>query len=501
MLKGKVYLVGAGPGDKELITVKGINCIKEADVIVYDQLANPILLEDRKEKCELVFVGKKAGNHTLPQEEINLLLVKYAKKGKVVVRLKGGDPYVFGRGGEEGEVLFNNNIKFEVIPGISSAIGGLAYAGIPITHREKASSLHIITGHLKSQEKDLDWEVLAKIKGTLVFLMGVGSLKRICEKLVVNGKDIKTKAAIVYRATTPYQKTVTGNLGNIYELATRENIKPPSIIVIGDVIDKRNYLNFFEEKPLFGKKVIVTRSREKSSKLVSRIEKLGGLAIECPTIKINSINEEELKKKIKILDKFNHIIFTSQKSVEIFFKALYNQNIDARALWKIKFTVIGAETKKELLKYGIVADYQPSSYCSEEVVALLKDKLSKEDYVFIPRAKKGNRYLVEELSKYCKVDELFIYDTKMDDIDDGTSNNITQALETEKIDYITFTSSSTVDNFISLIGKENIDVLKRVKIISIGPKTSDTVKSYGLNLYKEAEEYNIDGIMKILERG
>jgi len=249
-MKGKVYLVGAGPGDYKLITLKGLEAIREADVIVYDRLINEELLKEAKKNCEMVYVGKKSNQHTMKQEDINTLLVKEAREGKIVTRLKGGDPYVFGRGGEEGIVLYSNNIEFEVIPGITSSIGGLCYAGIPITHRDHASSFHVFTGHLKNDDEELEWDSMVKLNGTLVFLMGMSNLEKIVSRLIEYGKDPNTPVAIINWATTPKQYTITEKLDQIYQLAQEKNITSPSLIVIGDVVKCREQLNFFENKIL-----------------------------------------------------------------------------------------------------------------------------------------------------------------------------------------------------------------------------------------------------------
>ena len=262
-MKGKVYLVGAGPGDYKLLTLKGLECIKKADVIVYDRLANKNYLKEAKENCEFIYVGKASSNHTLPQDDINRVIADKAKEGKIVTRLKGGDPYVFGRGGEEGELLKEEGIEFEVVPGITSAIGGLCYAGIPITHRDYASSFHVITGHLRDDDKEnpeINWNALANTNGTLVFLMGVANLQKISSNLIKEGKSKDTPVALISWATRSNQRVITSTLENVYETAVRENVKPPTLIAVGDVVELRDKLNFFESKPLFGKNVLVTRS-------------------------------------------------------------------------------------------------------------------------------------------------------------------------------------------------------------------------------------------------
>lgn len=494
-MKGKVYLVGAGPGDEKLITIKGLEKIAEADFIVYDELANSRLLKYANKDCEAIYVGKKAGSHILHQNKINQLLIDLALKGKIVTRLKGGDPYVFGRGGEEGQALYEGGIPFEIIPGITSAIGGLAYAGIPITHRECASSFHVITGHLKSEELELEFENLAKIKGTLVFLMGVKNLKSICEKLILNGKNPNTPSAIIYRASTPYQRVVISRLDGLAIVAKEAEIEAPSLIVIGEVVKFREQLNFYEKKPLFGKRIVVTRSRAQASLLQEKIEELGGLPIPYPVLKCEPINQQGLQKAISELFLYNHVIFTSTNGVEIFFKELHSQGRDARAFGMIKVTAIGSATEEFLLKYGIKADYVPEKYIGEEIVAMLKNKLKAGDRILIPRSKNARDYLVTELSKNYLVDEVITYQTVMEEEYDRETDEM---IRKGAVDYITFTSSSTVDYFIRMLGSEYKTILKGIQLISIGPITSKQIRSYGITVDREALKYTIDGVIQEL---
>lgn len=495
-MKGKVYLIGAGPGDYGLMTLKGMNIIKKADVIYYDRLVNPAYLKEAKKDCEFVYVGKESDNHTMPQEIINEQLAQRAKEGKLVARLKGGDPYVFGRGGEEGEVLYAEGIDFEVVPGITSAIGGLCYAGIPITHRDCSSSFHVITAHLKEAEQSLDWKVLSQLQGTLVFLMGVSNLENIAEKLIEYGKSEETPAAVINWATRSNQKVVTGSLRDIYAKAQEAKLKSPSLIVVGEVVKLREKLNFFEERPLFGKNIVVTRSREQSSSLVSRIEELGGNAIEIPAIKIKKLeNNRPLEEAISNLKEYDYIVFTSVNGVDIFFEKLFSLRKDSRALASAKLVVIGKATGEALEKYGLRPDIIPKRFVSEDIVEALKDIVRSDERVLIPRAKEARGYLVEELSKLCSVTEVNTYETI---IDDSEKERLGQLVTEGTIDYVTFTSSSTVDNFIALLGKENMKLLQAVKLVSIGPITSKTLRGYGLEVYKEAEEYTIDGLVKCI---
>ncbi|QGU94318.1 uroporphyrinogen-III C-methyltransferase [Clostridium bovifaecis] len=495
-MKGKVYLVGAGPGDYKLITLKGMDCIKEADVIVYDRLVNKNLLKNTKEGCEFIYVGKKSSNHTKTQDEINEIIAEIANKGKVVTRLKGGDPYVFGRGGEEGEYLKQRGIDFEVIPGITSAIGGLCYAGIPITHRDYASSFHVITGHLKDENSELDWESLCKLRGTLVFLMGIANLYKICTNLIERGKDKNTPVALINWATTPNQKVVEGTLENIYKRAIDEKIESPTLIVVGEVVNLRRELNFFENKPLFGKNIVVTRPRAQSSELVERIMNLGGNPIEFPTIKIEEIRPNEaLDKEIENINEYSYIIFTSENGVKVFFDRLLELGFDGRRLGNLKVVAIGPATSKALRDRGIIADIIPKRFVGEAIVEELQEILSKEDKILIPRASEAREYLVKKLRKICSVVECKTYETIKGEVD---KEEILEFLNEDKIDYITFTSSSTVKNFFEIIGVEKQDRLKDAKLISIGPITSKAIESFGLKVYKEASEYTINGVIKAI---
>ncbi len=493
---GKVYLAGGGCGDPGLLTVKAREILEKADVVVYDALVNERFINDARVDAEIIYVGKRAGNHAMRQEDINALLVKKGQEGKLVLRLKGGDPYVFGRGGEEGEDLYDAGVSFEVIPGITSVIGGLAYAGIPITHRDCVSSFHVITGHLKSNaydgSSDLDWPVLGKLKGTIVFLMGVKNLEKICAELVKNGMNPDMPVAVVHRASTPYQRVVTGNLKTIYEIATNEKITAPSLIVVGEVVNKRQKLRFFDQKPLFGKNIIITRSREQSSQMVEKINELGGNAIEFPTIRIIPINEAACDQKVNVLSDYSHIIFTSINGVEIFFDSLTRCGKDARAFGKLHITAIGEGTKKALQERGLRADFVPDKYVGEELVNGLAPLLNKNSRVLIPRSKNARIYVVEELSKICPVDEVQTYETVRED---HATVNPLEMLEAQKIDYITFTSSTTVQFFVDKIGAEHIDAINTAKAVSIGPQTSKKCRELGINVDSEAEPYTIQGIV------
>ena len=498
-MSGKVYLVGAGVGDPELMTLKAKRLLNEAEILIYDQLANKVMLREVPADCEKIFVGKMSNNHTLTQDEINDLIVEKGRTSNKVVRLKGGDPYVFGRGGEEGEVLRAAGIAFEVVPGITSAIGGLAYAGIPITHRDDASDFHVYTGHFKSDERSFDFDTISKLTGTLVFLMGVKNIERIMKGLIDGGKDPKTPAAIIRKASYPDQETWVGSLETLGEMKDKYQIKPPCLIVIGNVVSRRESLNFFEEKPLFGQSVVVTRSRTQSSRLVDEIIKLGGHVVEVPAIKIHPINDILLTKEIKIAQSYQYIVLTSENGVKVFFEKALDLGYDARYFGATKFVAIGSGTAKALRTYGIIADIVPERYVGEEVVAAMKDHVSPSDKILIPRAKEARSYIVDALSEMAHVTEIKTYRTEIDDQQD--LDDLKVLLEDASKLKLTFTSSSTVKNFLEICRQNDIDIskLEDASIYSIGPITSETVEQNGLSVTCEAKEYTIDGLVELLQ--
>ena len=493
-MMGKVYLVGAGPGDEGLITVKGFDYLKNADVVVYDRLVNKSLLSNLKTGVKLIYVGKSAKLHTKTQDEINEILYQEAKEGKNVVRLKGGDPYVFGRGGEEGIYLYDRDIEFEIVPGITSAIGGLAYAGIPITQRDVATSFHVITGHLKDDEEQLDWDALARLKGTLVFLMGVGNLEAIVTNLIDNGKNEETPVAIINWATTGKQKTIDGSLKTIVEEAKKANIKPPSLIAIGEVVGLRNKLDFFESKPLVGKNIVITREKNSAESTIKRLTSLGANVISFPSIEIKEISpNEKLSRAMENIEKYSFLVFTSVNGVKIFFKRYFEAGRDIRDLSGIKIAAVGTKTESAINKFGIKVDIVPDKFVGEDLADKLKTVLLKDDFILFPKSKISRSVLVDELSQICKIDDIEVYDTiKSED------ENSEVFEEIEELDdyYILFTSSSTFTSFKEIVREKNI--LKNGKIISIGPITTETIENEGLEIYKEAEEYTIEGIINLL---
>ncbi|MEJ2285365.1 MAG: uroporphyrinogen-III C-methyltransferase [Desulfobacterales bacterium] len=495
-MKAKVYLVGAGPGDPGLITVKGRECIQTADVIIYDYLASPALLKHAPPEADMIYVGKKGGDHTLSQDEINALIVEKAKAGLTVCRLKGGDPFIFGRGGEEAEILVSKAIPFEIVPGVTSAIAAAAYAGIPLTHRKLAATLAFVTGHEDphKEESSIEWESLAGGIGTLVFFMGVKNLPDITQKLIANGKSPETPVALIRWGTTPAQKTVTGNLDNINARVKEAGLKAPAIIVVGDVVNLRKTLKWFETRPLLGKRIIVTRAREQASDLVRQLSDLGAECLEFPTIKIVPADDlSPIDAAIENLSAFDWIVFTSVNGVQFFFDRLFASNRDVRALTHLGTAAIGPATAGRLLKFGLKSDIVPQNYRAESVVeAFSKEKL-KGKKILLPRAAEARKVLPVELRKMgAEVEEVTVYHTEK--VTDHADLLVKQ-LEDNSIDLITFTSSSTVKNFKDLLPSNKFNQLVAgVKIASIGPITTDTASQLGFKVDTTADSYTIPGL-------
>jgi len=497
---GTVYLIGAGPGDPGLLTIKAKECIEHADVVVYDYLASPFLLNYAGKDAQIIYVGKKGGDHTLTQDKINLLLVEKAQQGLNVARLKGGDPFVFGRGGEEAQMLLSHGVPYEVIPGVTSAIAAPAYAGIPVTHRDHTSFVSFITGHEDPTKKDtsMQWDVYAKSNATLVFLMGVKNLENIVKNLIKHGKPSDTPIALVRWGTTARQQTVTGTLDTIVERVKAANLKSPAVIIIGHVVSLRDELAWFDKRPLFGKKIVITRARAQASGLVSTLSKLGAQCIEIPTIQI--IPPEDigpLKKSIENIHHYDWLIFTSVNGVNFFFETLFDMGKDVRILGHLKFACIGPVTKERLKDFGIVSDILPETYRAESVIDAFSSINIKNKKVLLPRAKKARTILPEELIKMgARVDEIAAYETRLNA---ERKEELISLLENNGIDAITFTSSSTVSNFISLLeSKDTKKLLKDVAIASIGPVTSDTAKSLDIEPDIEAKDYTIQGLVDSL---
>ena len=497
---GKVYLIGAGPGDPGLLTIKAKECIENADVVVYDYLASPFLLDYAKKDAQIIYVGKKGGDHTLSQDGINQLLVDKAKLGFNIARLKGGDPFVFGRGGEEAQMLLSYGVPYEVIPGVTSAIAAPAYAGIPVTHRDHTSFVSFITGHENPDKKEsrMQWDIYARSNATLVFLMGVKNLANIAKNLINNGKSPDTPVALVRWGTTARQQTVTGTLETIVEKVKKAKLKSPAIIVIGHVVSLRNELAWFDKRPLFGKRIVITRARAQASSLVSKLSGLGAQCIEIPTIKIVPPEDvTPLKQSIENIKNYDWLVFTSVNGVKFFFDTLFDMRKDVRTLGHLKFACIGPVTKERLQDYGIISDILPETYRAESVIKAFSNIELKNRNILLPRAKKARTILPEELTQMgAKVDEVIAYETLLD-ID--KKEELITLLQNSKIDAVTFTSSSTVSNFISLLdSKDSRKLLKNVVTASIGPITSETARSLDIEPEIEAGEYTIQGLVDSL---
>ncbi len=498
--KGKVYLVGAGPGDPGLITVKGLKCIAAADVLVYDRLAGRRLLSYARPDAELIYVGKLPDRHTLKQAEINQLLLAKALQGAIVTRLKGGDPYLFGRGGEEAELLVENDVCFEVVPGITSAISVPAYAGIPVTHRDFTSSFAIITGHEDptKDETGLAWDKIATGIGTLVFLMGVGNLPLIIEKLLEHGRSPKTPVALIRWGTRPEQQTLTGCLEDIVEKVVQADFKSPAVIIVGDVVKLRHKLQWFENKPFFGKRVVVTRAREQASVLSERIEELGGEPFEFPVIQIaEPLDFSPMDRAIGTIHTYNWVIFTSVNGVEHFFKRLRFLGKDIRELKGLRLCAIGPSTREALEEKGLIVEYVPSEYRAEAVLEVIQDVLKPGEKVLLPRADIARKILSEALqSMGAIVDDVEAYRTLRGGAD---ALLLRSMLEEKQVQVVTFTSSSTVRNFVELLGDGYGDLLQHVTLASIGPVTTETAGELGLKIDVQATDYTIDGLLEALQ--
>lgn len=496
--KGMVYLIGAGPGDPGLITVKGVDCIARADVVVYDYLASPALLGHAGPQAEMIYVGKKGGDHTLPQEGINALIVEKARQGKVVARLKGGDPFIFGRGGEEAEVLVASGVPFEVVPGVTAAIGASAYAGIPLTHRDHTSDVAFVTGHEDptKPESSIDWRSLAKGIGTLVFFMGVKNLPTIAERLMANGRPAQTPAAVIRWGTTPRQQTVTGTLATIVDDTQKAGIKAPAIIIVGGVVGLRDTLKWFEQRPLLGRRIVVTRARAQASDLIHQLSELGAECIQCPTIQVMPPKDwSPVDSAIASLDQYEWIVFTSVNGVDFFFNRLFERGLDVRQLGHIQIAAIGPATAERLHIWGLRSDIIPESYRAESVVAAFAGRSVTGSKVLLPRAKVARSVLPVELNRMgAIVEEVTVYETRQAGTD---AAELVERLADDNVDMVTFTSSSTVKNFHRLLPADRAGrLMQGVLVASIGPVTSQTIRELGMAVDIEAETYTIPGLVE-----
>ncbi|WP_461208890.1 uroporphyrinogen-III C-methyltransferase [Desulfocurvus sp. DL9XJH121] len=495
-----VYLIGAGPGDPGLLTVRAKELIETADVLVYDYLANAEFLDYAKPGAEILYVGKKGGDHTLPQDKINDLLVEKAREGKTIARLKGGDPYVFGRGGEEAEELVAAGLTFEVVPGVTAGVAAAAYAGIPVTHREHTTSVCFITGHEDptKEQSGHNWDVYAKSTSTLVFYMGVGNLPMIADRLMAGGRDPKTPAALVRWGTRCNQESMVATLDTVAEEAARRGFKAPSIIIVGGVCGLHDKLAWFEKRPLLGKGVVVTRAREQASGFADTLRDMGACVLQFPTIRIDPLADDSLvREAVAELSGYDWLVFTSVNGVARFWDVLDAMGMDARALGGRKVAAIGPATAEALAQRGVRADFVPEKYVAESVVGgLTALGVGAGTRVLIPRARKAREVLPEELTAAgAEVVVLPVYDTGLNQ--DGPEE-LAARLEAGEVHYVTFTSSSTVENFFQLLAPDTLKRYPDVRLACIGPVTAKTLAGYGFTPHIQPEDYTIPALAAAL---
>jgi uroporphyrinogen III methyltransferase/synthase len=482
-VSGTVYLVGAGPGDPGLMTRRSLDLIASADAILYDRLIPPGALDGARPGADLRYVGKQPGGHSMEQDEINALLVELGRERDVVVRLKGGDPFVFGRGGEEAQALAEAGIAFEVVPAVTAGVAAPAYAGIPVTHRDDASAVALVTGHEDptKPESALDWPALAAFPGTLVLYMGVRNLPRIAEQLVAGGRPPSEPVAVVERGTLPGQRTVSGTLADIAERVAEAGLKPPAITLVGPVARLRERLEWLERRPLFGRSVVVTRARAQASGLAARLADLGAQVIEAPAIRIEPRAPEEVDPVIERIGDYALVCVTSPNGAALLFEALARTGRDARALAGVTVAAIGPGTAAELRRGGIRADVVPPRSIAESLVEALREVPVEGRRVLLARAAEARDLLPDALrERGAEVDVLPLYDT--------VAEPPTEPVEAA--DYVTFTSSSTVRFFM-----ESGSLPDGARVVSIGPVTSQTARDLGLTVHVEAEKHDPEGLI------
>jgi uroporphyrinogen III methyltransferase / synthase len=497
---GVVYLVGAGPGDPGLMTARSLELIAAADAIFHDRLIPPGALDGARDDAELVYVGKQPGVPSVPQEEIGQRLIEAARAGKSVVRLKGGDPFVFGRGGEEGEALREAGVEFEVVPGITAGVAATAYAGIPVTHRDDASAVAFVTGHEDPEKTEtaLDWEALARFPGTLVFYMGVKRLGENAAALIEAGRDPEEPAAAIECGTMPSQRTVRATLGTIAEAVANEDVKAPALIVVGEVVRRREQLAWLERRPLHGRRVVVTRARAQASGLAASLRHLGAEVVELPAIRIEPrIEAEAVRDAAARIGEYDLICLTSPNGVRLLFEALAGQRADgggaprdARALAGATVAAIGPGTARALAERGIVADVVPERFVAEALIEALADVELNGKRVLVARAAEARDVLPEALrERGAEVDVVPLYETVREEPDPG------QLEAAQSADYVTFTSSSTVTNLVEALGDR---FPRDARVVSIGPITSETARAAELSVDVEAERHDVDGLLAAL---
>lgn len=490
--KGFVYLIGAGPGDPGLITVKGKEYIGRADVILYDYLAGKELLSYARSDAELVYAGKVGGMHNREQRQINDLLVEKALAGNIVARLKGGDPFIFGRGGEECEALIAAGIGFEVVPGVTSGIAAAAYAGIPLTHRDFTTSVAFVTGHeCEKESSDLDWERLSLGRGTVVFYMGMKNLPMITSNLISHGRPAETPVALIRWGTRPEQEVLAGTLADIAEKARRSSFRAPAIAVIGNVVKLREKLRWFDSRPLFGRSILVTRAADQAGEFSKLLTGLGAHVFECPTIRLVPPEDwQDLDRGAGNASGYDWVIFTSANAVRFFFQRLHHLNRDSRSLGNCKICAVGPKTAEALSVFGIRPDLIPADYKGEGVVEVFKTVETKGKRILFPKADKAREVIPEGLASLgMLVDAPVAYRNV---IPERLPEEALQALEDRRVDCVTFTSSSTVENLAGILGENRfLHLLQGVKVASIGPITSKTCLELGLEVHMEPKDYTI----------
>ncbi len=496
--KGIVYLVGAGPGDVGLLTLRGAELLKRADVIVYDALVNRDLLKLARNEAEIIYAGKRSREQSIPQLELNQLLVGKAREGKIVVRLKGGDPYVFGRGAEEALELAAAKIPFEVVPGISSITAAPNYAGIPLTHRDHASKLTVITGH---ENSTVDWDAVAKTEGTKVIVMGTDKIPAIAKKLVAGGMSAKTPIAVVSWGTTGHQKSIFGTLGTIAEVAAKTRITPPTVAVIGEVVSLHEKLNWFESRPLFGKRVVVTRSRKQVSMLSKLLLERSAEVLEIPTIKIGEpTDRHNITDALLELNSYDWLVFTSVNGVTTFFDYFFKAFEDARDLGGARIAAIGPATAAKVREYRLKVDLMPEVATAEKMAKAFQKFQTLENLkILLLRAEIANPELPEKLTELgAIVDDIACYKTSRESEDmNGAAAKLTES----GADWILFTSASTVENFQARFNLPELQKkFPQIKLASIGPETSKAIKALGLKPTIEAKEHTIEGLVAALEK-
>lgn len=498
---GTVYLVGAGPGDAGLLTMRGAELLQRADVVVYDALVNTDLLRLAPAEAEIIYGGKRSKNHAIPQGDLNRLLVDKAKKGNTVVRLKGGDPYLFGRGGEEAEELAKDGVHFEVVPGISSFYAAPNYAGIPVTHREHCSNVTVLTGHEDptKDESSIDWKNLADNPGTKVVLMGVERIGLIAEQLVANGMSPDTAVGMVRWGTRGEQETIQGTLGTIADIVAEKGFKSPAVTIIGSVVELRQKLNWFEKRPLFGKRIVVTRTRTQASQLSSQLSELGAEVLEIPTIKVVEPDDKQsIIDAIMGLNTYSWVVFTSPNGVDWFFKFFFQAFDDLRDLGGTRIAAVGPATEKKLNDLHLKVDVKPDKYVTAEVAKAINDFEDVENLnILLARAQVANPELPRELEEMrAIVDDVACYKTVPETEDvNGAAAKLTDV----GADWITFTSSSTVENFHARFDLPDlVETYPEIKLASIGPETSKAIRALDLEPDIEAEEHTIKGLVNAL---